>query len=140
MMRPGWNIAALAVQLRGARQLAHGRQQARAAGRDVVHLAAVVEAEDASVRREEIARKRARSSRRCSRSTAGAGRPSVSRISGTIAAAAAALHVDLAVQQRRGRGVPARRGSGCCRAPASWSAELKTLLLLLPVLVVPPLT
>ena len=34
--------------------------------------------------------------------------PSTPRISGTVAAAAAALDVDLAVQQRRGGGVPAR--------------------------------
>ena len=67
------------------------------------------------------------------------GPPSVSRISGQVAAAVTALDVDLAVQQRRRRRIPPRAIHGCCRESACCRV-LKTLLLLLPVLVVAPLT
>ena len=56
-MRPGRNIAALEVQLVAPGSWPAVASAAGAGRRDVVHLAAGVEAEDAAVGREEVARK-----------------------------------------------------------------------------------
>ena len=104
-------------------KLAGAGDRTLGAGLDVVHLAAAVEAEDPAVRGDEVARVpvvERQTGQSTGRST---GQQAVDAVSasdlGEVGAAAAALHIDLAVEQHRRRGVPAlaiHGGPTCQRA------------------------
>ena len=95
------------VSARRSAELSGRCERARAARVHVVHAAGAVVAEDAAVRRDEVAREHPVE---CVRVRAGeqAKRAVCVADLGTVLAPGAALDVGLAVQQRRRRGVPAR--------------------------------